>query len=124
LVAIFLQSLAIAFAGFLAGVYLVFSLLNAFGQNIGIGQWVFIIIGGLVGCVLAVVFFDATLIVASSLIGATFIVQNINFNPFIKTGIFMVLLVMGMVIQFGQNHNSPANAAAKKAGRATTNRLK
>jgi hypothetical protein len=98
-VAIFVQTAAVGVAGFLAGGYFVIGLLQRFGLDLSQWGWLIFIIGGVIGVILALFLFDAALIILSSLTGASLIVQVTNFSPLVTTAIFIVLVVIGIVIQ-------------------------
>ncbi len=94
-----LQRAAASLAGFLAGWYLTTMLINSI--NLGIGEYSIIltIIGGLIGVGLISVHFDWSLILLSSLAGATIISQSMQFRPETITAIFIILFILGVIIQ-------------------------
>ena len=96
LLAIFLQSIAIGIAGFLAGGYILNAMAGMFGLEAG---WVIYIIGGLIGLALVIFLFDWAIITLSSLAGASLVVQA--FLPEGGTGgiIFTVLFLIGVIVQ-------------------------
>jgi len=75
LLAVFFQALAIALAGFVAGGYVTFSIMNLFGLEAPQLIWLFYLTGGIVGTVLLFIIFDWALIALSSLLGASPIVR-------------------------------------------------
>lgn len=93
-----LQRAAASFLGFLAGWYLTISLINYLDLNIEFAI-LLAFIGGLVGIGLVSVTYDWSLIFLSSLSGASLITQSIQYNPQVKIGIFIVLIVLGISIQ-------------------------
>ena len=99
LLAIFLESIAIAIAGFLGGGYILLSVAALFGLDKGAATWIAFIIGGIIGLILVSILFDWALIIISSLAGASMVVSGFNFG--IATGglIFLVLLIVGVLIQ-------------------------
>ena len=97
LIAIFLQRIAIAIAGFLAGGMFGISLLE-------ISKWqidpaIAYIVCGLVGAVLLSIMFDWTLIFLSSLTGALLISRTLSFQPMVETSLVVFMVVIGIVIQ-------------------------
>ena len=100
LLAIFLKSAAIWLAGFLGGGYFALSTLALFGLNGGIFSWIGFILGGIVGSILVVLFFEWALIIISSLGGAAMIAQTLRFlgTPLTYV-IFFGLFVLGLVVQ-------------------------
>ncbi len=101
LMAVFLQKLAVVAGGFFAGGYLFIGLLHEFGTRTGHYHWVYFLIGGIVGAVLMRVLFTWTLIFLSSVMGSVLILHALHLGPQIARPLFIVLLVSGMVIQYG-----------------------
>jgi hypothetical protein len=117
LIAIFLQKVAIAIAGFVIGGYVTVELLRAstlFPKALagiqGTGVSVPYIIGGIIGALLLFVLFDWGLIVLSSLSGASLIVRSINFQSHALPLLFAVLVVVGILVQARMRHKSRAPA--------------
>jgi hypothetical protein len=100
LLAIFLQQVAVAVGGFLAGGYIVLALLDVFGlgEMTALG-WALAIVGGIVGLILALALLDWALIVLSSLSGAGLIAQSIPLDRPLVVLAFVVALVVGIVVQ-------------------------
>lgn len=100
LLALFLQQLAVGVAGFVAGGYIIVNLLSMLmGETDQLLYWLIFLIGGIIGAVLVILLFDWALIVLSSLTGATLVVQAAGLNPTLTLVLFVVLLVVGFVIQ-------------------------
>lgn len=100
LLALFLQQLAVGVAGFVAGGYIIVNLLSMLmAETDQLLYWLIFLIGGIIGAVLVILLFDWALIVLSSLTGATLIVQAAGLNPTLTLVLFVVLLVVGFVIQ-------------------------
>lgn len=99
LLAIFLQRIAIAIAGFLAGGYILTVLAGMLGLDAGAFVWIVYVIGGIIGVILVSLLFDWALITLSSLAGASLVVQGLF--PQNATGglIFIILFIIGVVIQ-------------------------
>jgi hypothetical protein len=95
-----LQRAAAGLVGFLAGWYLTSILINTINLNIGEYWFILTIIGGLIGVGLISVLFDWSLILLSSLAGASIISQLMQFIPAINTGIFIILFILGVTIQW------------------------
>ena len=105
-IAIFLQKVAIAIAGFVIGGYITVELLrasNLFPKALEVIQGTSIsvpyIIGGIIGAVLLFVLFDWGLIVLSSISGASLIVHNIAFQKQVLQVLFVVLVIVGILVQ-------------------------
>jgi hypothetical protein len=99
LLAIFLQEIAVAVAGFIGGGYIALILLNALGQDPGPASWLPFLIGGIIGLVLMIALFDWALIVLSSLVGAGLILQAIQLRRPIEGLLSLILVVIGIAIQ-------------------------
>jgi len=99
LLAIFLQRIAIAIAGFLAGGYILTALAVMLGLDTGALVWIVYVIGGIIGVILVSLLFDWALITLSSLAGASLVVQALF--PQGATGglIFIILFIIGIVVQ-------------------------
>jgi hypothetical protein len=99
LLAIFFQALAIALAGFIAGGYITFTIMNLFGFESAQLTWIFYLIGGIIGAVLLFLIFDWALIALSSLLGASLIVQVIELDSLLEGVIFFLLILFGIIFQ-------------------------
>jgi hypothetical protein len=106
LLAVFLQRLMIAVAGFLAAGYVLVSLLGYFGLELGALTWLPFLIGGVCGAILASLVFDWALIILSALSGATLMVQGLaatvpGFEPSLNGFLILILFLVGIAIQTG-----------------------
>ena len=103
LLALFLQKVAVAVLGFLAGGKLAGSIAAAFFVHYAQYSTVIFVIGGVVGAILLLVLFDWALIVVSSLIGAHLIQSAIQgVLPLPTSGstiVFVGLAVVGILVQ-------------------------
>jgi hypothetical protein len=99
LLAIFLQSVAIGVAGFLAGGYILTVLAGMIGLNQGAFSWIVYLIGGIMGVLLVIFLFDWALITLSSLAGASLITQALILPSGIGGVIFLALVIVGVLIQ-------------------------
>src|SRR5438876_5027004 len=101
LLALFLQKIAIAVLGFLAGGKLAGAIAAAFFVHYAQHSTIIFVIGGVIGAILLLVLFDWALIVVSSLIGAHLIVyQSTIALP--QSGsiiLFIGLAVVGILVQ-------------------------
>lgn len=102
LLAVFLQSVAVISAGFLAGVYIFLGIWDLYKLGITDFWGIFLVASGFMGSVFMMVFFNPALIVISSFIGAMLIVQNIPVPPFFKLILLGILFIIGMIIQSNQ----------------------
>ncbi len=99
LLALFLQKVAIAVLGFLAGGKLAGSIAAAFFVHYAQYSTVIFVIGGIVGAILLLALFDWALIVVSSLIGAHLIQSAIVLPASGSTIVFIGLAVLGILVQ-------------------------
>jgi MFS family permease len=96
-VALFLQHLAIAIAGFLAGGLFASTFLQSAGWHVA--PYFPFIIGGIIGAILLSLVFDWALILLSSITGATFIMESLPIEPQYRVAAFVVLLILGIFVQ-------------------------
>ena len=110
LLAVFLQKIAIAVLGFLAGGKLAGAIAAAFFVHYAQSSAIIFVIGGIIGAILLLVLFDWALIVVSSLIGAHLIVyQSAIVLP--QSGsiiVFIGLAVIGILVQAASLRGSRA----------------
>jgi len=94
--ALFFQKLAIAVGGFVAGSIITLHLTLTMGYDVGA---VVALIGGIVGSVALYLLFDWTLIILSSLAGATFILEGLGWRFPYASLLFVVLIAAGVIFQ-------------------------
>jgi hypothetical protein len=99
LLAIALQRLAIAVAGFFAGGYVTLALLDLVGLQAPALGWVLALVGAIVGVVLTLALFEWSLIILSSLAGAGVIVRAADLTTTMRLMAFVVLVMIGIAIQ-------------------------
>lgn len=99
LLAALLQKLAVGLAGFAAGGYIVYYLLEFVAANLGEYQWMAILAGGILGALLAGSMFDWALILLTSASGATLISQGLNLSMPISAIILFALFIFGIIAQ-------------------------
>lgn len=99
ILATMIQKIAIGLSGFLAGGYLVYLMIPALSINFGSFLWVAVIIGGIIGAVLASTMFDWTLIFLSSAIGASVITNHLTLPQPFPLVLLGVLFIVGVIIQ-------------------------
>ena len=98
-VALLLQRLGIALAGFLAGAYIAFGMLELLGADPGANAWLAYLAGGVLGAILLSALFDWALIVLSSISGAIMVVQSLELAATWNTILFLALVLLGVLIQ-------------------------
>jgi len=99
LLALFLQRVAIAVLGFLAGGKIATAIAAAFFVHYAQYSIVIFVVGGILGAILLLALFDWALIVVSSFIGAYLIESAIVLPPTGSTLVFIGLAVIGMFVQ-------------------------
>jgi hypothetical protein len=101
LLAIFLQKIAIAIAGFLAGGKLGVAIAAAFFVQHAEYYWLTFLVGGVVGALLLLLLFDWALIILSSVVGAHLIQTAVVLPATGNAILFVVLVLVGVVVQAG-----------------------
>ena len=99
LLAMFLQKIAIAVAGFLAGGKLATAIAATFILQHATYFGITFVIGGIIGALLLLTLFDWALIVLSSVAGAYLIQGAVVLPASGSTILFIVLAVIGVIIQ-------------------------
>lgn len=99
LLALFLQKIAIAVLGFLAGGKLASAIAAAFFVQYAQYSTIIFVAGGIIGAILLLAVFDWALIVVSSFIGAYLIQSAILLPPTGSTLVFVGLAIVGIVVQ-------------------------
>src|SRR5437773_4456896 len=97
--ALFLQKIAIAVLGFLAGGKLAGAIAAAFLVHYAQYSTIIFVVGGIIGAILLLVLFDWALIIVSSLIGAHLIQSAIVLPASGSTIVFIGLAVIGILVQ-------------------------
>jgi hypothetical protein len=97
--AIFVESIAIALAGFLGGGYILLYLMGLIGLDKGVWNWAAFMIGGIIGLAVIAFLFDWALITISSLAGASMVISGINIARATAGIVFLVLFFAGVLIQ-------------------------
>lgn len=99
LLALFLQKLAIAVFGFVAGGKLGMALSAAFLSSQAMHPAIVFVIGGVVGAMLLLALFDWALIFLSAVVGAYMIQAAVTLPPMGMAILFVVLVVVGVLVQ-------------------------
>jgi len=99
LLALFLQKIAIAVLGFLAGGKLAGAIAAAFFVHYTQYSTIIFVVGGIIGAILLLAVFDWALIVVSSFIGAYLIQSAIVLPPTGSTVVFIGLAILGIFVQ-------------------------
>ena len=99
LLAALLQKIAVGLAGFAAGGYIAYYLLQFVAANLGEYQWMAILAGAIIGALLAGSMFDWALVLITSAAGAALISQGLNLGMPISAIALIGLFVFGMIAQ-------------------------
>jgi hypothetical protein len=99
--AIFLQKVAVALAGFFVGGWFVAQLLGLHMAHPGGMDLLIFAVAGIVAALLAVKLFDVALVLFTSLAGAGLIVEALHPASNLKQILIVVLFVVGLAVQFG-----------------------
>ncbi len=99
LLAMFLQKIAIAIAGFLAGGKLAMALVAAFVAEGARYPGIAFVVGGIIGMILLLSLFDWALIVMSAVVGAYLIGHTIVLPQTGATILFVALAAIGIIVQ-------------------------
>jgi len=100
--AIFLQKVAVGVVGFLAGGYIALSALKALRLETTAFSWLIVVVGGIVGVMLALVLLDWALILLSSISGAALIAQSSQLLGWYRVPavvVFVIAAVVGIIVQ-------------------------
>ena len=105
--AFLLQKFILSVAGFLAGGYGLVALLSTWDWfSTSPLRWLAFIIGGVIGIILILKLFEWGLIMLSSFGGAGMILQAIHLKGFFGVIAFVVLMLIGVGIQYGTYRRS------------------
>lgn len=99
LASLFLQRLAVTVAGFVAAGYATATLVRLLGVDAQWALWLAFLLSGILGGVLVAAFFDWALVLLSSLIGATLVIQAMDLGPLPAALAFAALAILGVAVQ-------------------------
>lgn len=104
-IALFLQRIAIAIAGFFSGGYLGMAVAAQLSATPAASEWMFFLIGGILGAILLSIFFDWALIFLSSITGAVLIARALPITHDISMIATLGLFILGFLVQAGWMHH-------------------
>ncbi len=99
ILALVVQKIAIAVAGFLVGGHIATALMAAFVATHAQYSGLTFIIGGIIGALLLLALFGWALILFSAVAGAELIASNVHVPPKGAAIIFIALTILGIVVQ-------------------------
>jgi hypothetical protein len=97
--AVIFQHVVVGFAGFLAGVHLIMSCWSFMNWPDYQHVWMFSLVGGLFGAIMALFLLNWALVVLSSLVGAGLICQALPLNQEMTVFCFVVFSAAGILVQ-------------------------
>lgn len=113
--AIVLQRLAVAWGGFFAGGYV--GTILADQLQAGDASIVWFVVAGVIGAVFAALLMDWAIIILSSLVGASAIVDGFNIHgDAVGLILLLVLLLAGCIFQGRSYEGRPANIDPRQSG--------
>jgi hypothetical protein len=98
-IAVTLQRVGVGLAGFLAGAYIGYSLLETVSADLSGWTWVIYLVGGIAGAILLNVIFDWALILFSTIGGSLIAVQALELPAPWSFVLFFALFILGLVLQ-------------------------
>jgi hypothetical protein len=99
LLALFVQRLAVAVAGFAGGGFFLVNMVEVLHIQTGSNFWIPFIIGGIIGGALMMLLFDWSLIVLSSGLGAYFFTSELHLSDGMELAATLVLFIVGIAVQ-------------------------
>ena len=98
--AYYLRKIMVVIAGFLAGGYVAVNLPVILGWTTPWQDWMAFLVVAVVCAVLIALWYSMALIVVSTLVGATIILQTITFGWISQEVMFIVMLIFGIAVQW------------------------
>lgn len=99
LLSVLLQKFAVGLAGFAAGGYIVYYLLEFITVNLGDYQWMAILAGAILGALLAGSMFDWALILLTAASGSTLISRGVSLPMPFSAVLLVALFILGVIAQ-------------------------
>jgi hypothetical protein len=96
---IFIQKFTVGLAGLAAGAFVAYYLLEFVAVNLGEYQWMAILVGGIIGALLAGSMFDWALILVTSASGAALVSHGLDLKMPISAAVLLVLFIAGLIGQ-------------------------
>ncbi len=101
-----LKNIAFGVGGFLLGAYFASGLMNVLQLELGMLQWLVMLIMGAGGAALMLTLFDWSAVILSSGLGALLLIQSLPLVPPASQIIFFGLLLLGLVLQIRKSQPS------------------
>jgi len=100
LLVIYFRKIMVVIAGFLAGVYICYSLPAALDWNTAWISWWVLVIAGLISAAIILVWNTLPLILVTSLTGSTLVIQYTSFQRISELMIFVIFFLFGITAQW------------------------
>ena len=98
-IAVTLQRFGIGLAGFLAGAYIAFSLLERLNADPTGWFWILYLVGGIIGAIMLMAIFEWALIILSTLGGSMLVIQGLEVGSPWSIMLFVTLFIAGIALQ-------------------------
>lgn len=99
-----LKNIAFGVGGFLLGAYFASGLMGVLQLELGMLQWLVMLIIGAGGAALMLTLFDWSAVILTSGMGALLLIQSLPLSPPASQIIFFGLLLLGLVLQIKKSH--------------------
>jgi len=96
----YLRKFMVTLAALISGGYICYFLPEALGWDTSWINWVIVLLVGLASAVMTFIWGALPLILVSTLLGATLIIQNMSIASVGQIGMFIVLVIFGLVAQW------------------------
>lgn len=100
LLVVYVRKFMVVLAAFISGGYICYFLPEALGWDTSWINWVIVLLVGLACAVMTFIWGALPLILVSTLLGATLIIQNMSIASVGPIGMFIVLTIFGLVAQW------------------------
>jgi hypothetical protein len=100
LLVVYLKKILVILATFISGGYVVMVLPQALGWDTSWINWIYILAAAIASALITLLWGSLPVILITSLVGATLIAQHIQIGTVSPLGLFIVLLVFGLVAQW------------------------
>ena len=98
--AYYLRKIMVVIAGFLAGGYAAVNLPQILGWTTPWQDWMAFVVVGILSAVLIAIWYTMALIIVSTIVGTTIILQTITFGAISQEVMFIVLIIFGIAVQW------------------------
>lgn len=92
-----IQKIALSILGFATGVFFTFNIIQHFRYTF---HWWLLLIGGIIGIIIAASFFQVALILLSSLFGSYLVIRELPPDFSFRTVLYVVLAILGFLVQY------------------------